>query len=249
VFSIFLLKSRMRLEIEALASLPEIRPGDDLAALIRAAAEIDKSVVLAVAQKIVSKAEGALVDLREIQPSALAQSWAAEWNKDARLIELILAQSRRIVKMDRGVIISETQHGLVCANAGVDQSNVPGSDFATVLPNDPDASAQRLRVSLGCGAVIITDSFGRPWREGLVDIAIGVAGLDALDDYRGRADRHGRKLASTIIAVADQLAAAAGLLMLKADGCPVVLIRGFEWRPAEGSARSLLRKPEQDLFR
>jgi coenzyme F420-0:L-glutamate ligase/coenzyme F420-1:gamma-L-glutamate ligase len=249
VSSIFLLKSRMRLEIEALASLPEIRLGDDLAALIRAAAEIDKSVVLAVAQKIVSKAEGALVDLREIQPSALAQSWAAEWNKDARLIELILAQSRRIVKMDRGVIISETQHGLVCANAGVDQSNVPGSDFATVLPNDPDASAQRLRVSLGCGAVIITDSFGRPWREGLVDIAIGVAGLDALDDYRGRADRHGRKLASTIIAVADQLAAAAGLLMLKADGCPVVLIRGFEWRPAEGSARSLLRKPEQDLFR
>jgi len=249
VSSIVFFASRMRVEIEALGSLPEIRPGDDLAALIRAAAEIDSSVVLAVAQKIVSKAEGAVVDLREVQPSALAQSWAAEWNKDARLIELILTQSRRIVKMDRGVIISETQHGLVCANAGVDQSNVPGDDFATVLPNDPDASAQRLRASLGCGAVIITDSFGRPWREGLVDVAIGVAGLDPLDDYRGRTDRHGRKLASTIIAVADQLAAAAGLLMLKAAGCPVVLIRGFEWRPSEGSARSLLRKREQDLFR
>jgi coenzyme F420-0:L-glutamate ligase/coenzyme F420-1:gamma-L-glutamate ligase len=243
----------MRVEIVALSTVPEVRPGDDLASLIRQAAirqaaEIDRSLVLAVAQKIVSKAEGAIVDLREIHPSALARSWAAEWGKDARLIELILAQSRRIVKMDRGVIVSETQHGLVCANAGVDQSNVPG-DFATVLPSDPDASAQRLLASLGCGAVIITDTFGRPWREGLVDVAIGVAGLDPLDDQRGRTDRNGRKLAGTIIAVADQLAAAAGLLMLKSAGCPVVLIRGYEFQPAEGSARSLLRKPEQDLFR
>jgi coenzyme F420-0:L-glutamate ligase/coenzyme F420-1:gamma-L-glutamate ligase len=189
-----------------------------------------------------------VVDLREIHPSALARSWAAEWKKDARLIELILSQSRRIVKMDRGVIIAETRHGLVCANAGVDQSNVEG-DFATVLPNDPDASARRLLASLGCRAVIITDTFGRPWREGLVDVAIGVAGLDPLDDHRGRTDRNGRKLAGTIIAVADQLAAAAGLLMLKRAGCPVVLIRGYEFQPAEGSARSLLRKPEQDLFR
>ena len=155
--------------------------------------------------------------------------------------------------MDRGVIISETQHGFVCANAGVDQSNVEGDDFATVLPSDPDASAHRLRTSLGCGAVIVTDTFGRPWREGLVDVAIGVAGLDPLDDHRGHADRHGRKLASTIIAVADQLAAAAGLVMKKAAGCPVALIRGFEFQPAQDqsrcSARSLLRKPEQDLFR
>jgi coenzyme F420-0:L-glutamate ligase/coenzyme F420-1:gamma-L-glutamate ligase len=206
-------------------------------------------VVLAVAQKIVSKAEGAIVDLRQIQPSPLARSWASEWNKDPRLIELILAQSRRIVKMDRGVIISETQRGFVCANAGVDESNVPGEDFATVLPADPDASAQRLRESVGCGAVIITDTFGRPWREGLVDVAIGVAGLDPLDDHRGRMDRHGRKLASTIIAVADQLAAAAGLVMKKDAGYPVVLIRGFEFQPAEAFARALLRKPEQDLFR
>jgi coenzyme F420-0:L-glutamate ligase/coenzyme F420-1:gamma-L-glutamate ligase len=240
----------MRLEIVALSSLPEVRPGDDLATLIRdTGAEIGLTDVLAVAQKIVSKSEGAIVDLRAIRPSSLAQSWAAEWKKDDRLIELILAQSRRIVKMDRGVIISETPHGFVCANAGVDQSNVEGDDFATVLPADPDASAHRLRASLGCGAVIITDTFGRPWREGLVDVAIGVAGLDALDDHRGRSDRHGRQLASTIIAVADQLAAAAGLVMLKAAGCPVALIRGFQFPPAAGSARLLLRKPEQDLFR
>ena len=246
--------SRMRLEIVALSTLPEVRRGDDLAVLISQAASqegqtIDRSVVLAVAQKIVSKAEGAVVDLRKIQPSALARSWAAEWGKDERLIELILAQSRRIVKMDRGVLIAETLTGFVCANAGVDQSNVEGDDFASVLPSDPDASAQRLLARLACGAVIITDTFGRPWREGLVEVAIGVAGLDPLDDHRGRTDRYGRKLAGTIIAVADQLAAAAGLLMPKATGCPAVLIRGFQWQPAEGSARRLLRKPEQDLFR
>jgi coenzyme F420-0:L-glutamate ligase/coenzyme F420-1:gamma-L-glutamate ligase len=239
----------MRLEIVALSNLPEVRPGDDLASLIRPAADIDQSVIVAIAQKVVSKSEGAIVDLREIQPSALARSWAAEWNKDARLIELILSQSRRIVKMDRGVIISETRHGFVCANAGVDQSNVPGDEFATILPIDPDASARRLHASLGCGAVVITDTFGRPWREGLVDVAIGVAGLDPLDDHRGRSDRDGRKLTSTIIAAADQLAAAAGLVMQKSAGCPVALIRGFEFQPAEGSARALIRKPEQDLFR
>jgi coenzyme F420-0:L-glutamate ligase / coenzyme F420-1:gamma-L-glutamate ligase len=244
----------MRLEIVALSTLPEVRRGDDLAALIREAAAkegqpIDHSVVLTVAQKVVSKSEGAIVDLRTIQPSALARSWAAEWNKDPRLIELILAQSRRIVKMDRGVLVAETRLGLVCANAGVDQSNVEGDDFATVLPEDPDASARRLRSALRCGAVIVTDTFGRPWREGLVDVAIGVAGLDPLEDYRGLTDRLGRKLASTIVAVADQLAAAAGLLMRKAAGCPAVLIRGFEFRPAESSARALIRPPDQDLFR
>jgi coenzyme F420-0:L-glutamate ligase/coenzyme F420-1:gamma-L-glutamate ligase len=240
----------MRLEIVPLSNLPEIRPGDDLAVLIRDRCEtLDRTIVLAVAQKIVSKSEGAMVDLREMRPSALAQSWATEWKKDARLIELILAQSRRIVKMDRGVIISETQHGFVCANAGVDQSNVPGDDFATILPVDPDASARQLLAGLGCGAVIVTDTFGRPWREGLVDVSIGVAGLEPLEDLRGHNDRHGRKLSSTIIAVADQLATAAGLVMRKAEGCPVALIRGFEFQSAESSARALLRKPEQDLFR
>jgi coenzyme F420-0:L-glutamate ligase / coenzyme F420-1:gamma-L-glutamate ligase len=244
----------MRIEIIALSNMPEVRRGDDLVALIREAATkdrqaIDSSVILAVAQKIVSKAEGAIADLREIQPTALAQSWASEWDKDPRLIELILSQSKRIVKMDRGVLITETRLGHVCANAGVDQSNVGNDDFATVLPKDPDVSAVRLRKGLGCGAVIVTDTFGRPWREGLVDVAIGVAGLAPLEDYRGSADRRGRKLSGTIVAVADQVAAAAGILMRKPEGCPVVLLRGFDWKAAEGSARDLIRTPEQDLFR
>jgi coenzyme F420-0:L-glutamate ligase / coenzyme F420-1:gamma-L-glutamate ligase len=244
----------MRIEIVALSNVPEVRCGDDLAALIRDGAKkehqpIDRSVVLAVAQKIVSKAEGAMADLREIQPSALAQSWASEWGRDPRLVELILSQSRRILKMDRGVLIAETRLGHVCANAGVDQSNVEGDDFATVLPKDPDASAVRLRKELGCGAVIVTDTFGRPWREGLVDVAIGVAGLAPLEDYRGSLDRRGRKLTGTIVAVADQLAAATGILMRKPVGCPVVLLRGFDWKAAEGSARALIRDREQDLFR
>ncbi len=244
----------MHLEIIALSNLPDIRVGASLANLIRdgAASErhaIDHSVVLAVAQKIVSKAEGAVVDLRKIQPSALARYWASEWDKDPRLIELIMTQSKRVVKMDRGVLITETRLGFVCANAGVDQSNVEGDDFATVLPADPDASARRLRDALGCGAVIVTDTFGRPWREGLVDVAIGVAGLDPLQDNRGSTDRRGRKLSGTIIATADQLAAAAGILMRKSAGLPVVLIRGFEWQRIESSARPLIRNPEHDLFR
>jgi coenzyme F420-0:L-glutamate ligase/coenzyme F420-1:gamma-L-glutamate ligase len=244
----------MRIEIVALSNMPEVRRGDDLAALIRDGAKkqqqpIDRSVVLAVAQKIVSKAEGAMADLREIQPSTFAQSWASEWGKDPRLIELILSESRRILKMDRGILITETRLGHVCANAGVDQSNVEGDNFATVLPKDPDASAVRLRKELGCGAVIVTDTFGRPWREGLVDVAIGVAGLAPLEDYRGSLDRHGRKLTGTVVAVADQLAAAAGILMRKPVGCPVVLLRGFDWKAAEGSARALIRNREEDLFR
>jgi coenzyme F420-0:L-glutamate ligase/coenzyme F420-1:gamma-L-glutamate ligase len=244
----------MRIEIVALAGLPEVRPGDDLAALIREAAaaegqSLDKSTLLAIAQKVVSKAEGSVADLREIRPSPLAQSWAAQFGRDPRLVELILSQSRRIVKMDRGVIIAETHLGFVCANAGVDQSNTAGDDFATVLPADPDFSARSLRDALGCGAVVVTDTFGRPWREGLVDVAIGVAGLAPLDDYRGCRDRRGRNLTATIIAVADQIAAAAGLLMRKADGRPAVLFRGLDWRAANSSARPLIRTPELDLFR
>jgi coenzyme F420-0:L-glutamate ligase/coenzyme F420-1:gamma-L-glutamate ligase len=244
----------MRLEIVPLTTIPEVRQGDDLAALIRGAADrenevIDEATVITVAQKIVSKAEGAVVDLRSISPSSLARSWAAEWGKDPRLIELVLSQSRRIVKMDRGVLIVETATGLVCANAGVDQSNVDGEDMATVLPGDPDASARRLHSALGCGAVLITDTFGRPWREGLVDVAIGVSGIEPLSDLRGTSDRHGRKLTATVVAVADQLASAAGLVMIKDSGCPVVLIRGLHWQRAEGSARSLVRDPKSDLFR
>src|SRR5260370_16550031 len=208
----------MRLEIVALSSLPEVRRGDDLAALVRDAAKkeqqpIDRSVILAVAQKIVSKAEGAIANLREIQPSALARSWASEWGKDPRLIELILSQSRRILKMDRGVLITETRLGHVCANAGVDQSNVEGDDFATVLPNDPDASAARLQKELGCGALIVTDTFGRPWREGLVDVAIGVAGLAPLQDYRGCVHRPGRNPTATLLPPPTPLPPTASLLI------------------------------------
>jgi coenzyme F420-0:L-glutamate ligase / coenzyme F420-1:gamma-L-glutamate ligase len=244
----------MRLEITGLSGLPEIRAGDDLGGLIRAAARtegvgIDRSAIVAVAQKVVSKAENAVVDLREIRPSRMASRWAERWNKDARLIELILSQSRRIVKMDQGILIAETQHGFVCANAGVDQSNTQSADHATILPADPDASAKRLRDGLACGAVIVTDTFGRPWREGLVDVAIGLAGFDPLTDYRGTQDRSGRKLASTIVALGDQLAAAAGLTMTKANGCPVAVIRGFQWHPAERDARALIRNPARDLFR
>ena len=244
----------MRLEIVALSGIPDVHRGDDIASLIRDAAKrdqqpLDGSVVLAVAQKIVSKAEGAIVDLREIQPSALAQSWATDWDKDPRLIELILSQSKRIIKMDRGVLIAETHLGCVSANAGVDQSNLEGDDFASVLPKDPDASAARLRAELGCGAVIITDTFGRPWREGLVDVAIGCTGLAPLEDYRGSLDRRGRKLTGTILAVADQLAAAAGILMRKPVGCPVVLMRGLDWKHSQDSARALIRSRKQDLFR
>jgi coenzyme F420-0:L-glutamate ligase / coenzyme F420-1:gamma-L-glutamate ligase len=244
----------MRIEIIALSGFPEIHRGDDLAGLLLESARkdaqpIDSSTVVAIAQKIVSKAEGAVVDLREIQPSAMARSWGAEWGKDPRLIELVLSQSRRILKMDRGVIVTETHLGHVCANAGVDQSNVEGGDFATVLPKDPDGSARALQKKLGSGAVIITDTFGRPWREGLVDVAIGVAGLNAIDDLRGSLDRLGRKLSGTIIAFADQIAAAAGILMRKSAGCPVVLMRGLEWQATEGSAGPLIRNPDQDLFR
>jgi coenzyme F420-0:L-glutamate ligase/coenzyme F420-1:gamma-L-glutamate ligase len=244
----------MGIAIVGLAGLPEVRAGDDLAALIREAAragghKLDAGVVVVVAQKIVSKAEGAERDLRTVEPSALARTWAEVWHKDPRLVEVVLGQSRRIVKMDRGVLIAETHHGFITANAGVDQSNVPGEDRVTLLPQDPDASARRLRAALGCGAVIIADTFGRPWREGLVNVAIGVAGLDPLDDYRGRADHTGKALQATVVAIADEIAAAAGLVMRKTEGVPVALVQGVNWSAGEGSARALIRDPAHDLFR
>lgn len=244
----------MDIRIVGLDSLPEVRPGDDLAQLILAAADharerIAQETIVAVAQKIVSKAEGAIVDLREVEPSEFALRWAGQWGKDARLIELILRQSRRIVRMDRGVLITETHHGFVAANAGTDQSNVPGEHFATVLPSDPDASARALRNRLNCGAVLITDSFGRPWREGLVNVAIGVSGMEPLEDRRGTLDRDRHVLQATIIARADELAAAAGLVMEKAAGVPVALIQGFQRLPAEGSSLPLIRRADLDLFR
>jgi len=244
----------MGIGIVGVRGIPEVRRGDDLGALIRECAAagghaLDTATVVVVAQKIVSKAEGAEADLREVEPSELALSWAAAWQKDPRLVEVILRQSRRLVKMERGVLIAETHHGFVAANAGVDQSNVPGEERVTLLPVDPDASACRLRAQLGCGAVIVSDTFGRPWREGLVNVAIGVSGLEPLEDWRGRADFTGKPLHATVIALADEIAAAAGLVMRKADGVPVALVTGLEWTAAGGSGRALLRDPAHDLFR
>jgi coenzyme F420-0:L-glutamate ligase/coenzyme F420-1:gamma-L-glutamate ligase len=239
----------MDIRITGLSGLPEVGRGDDLAALIRERATPDADTIVVVAQKIVSKAEGAEVDLRGVQPSELARSWAECWNKDARLVEVVLRQSRRIVKMERGVLIAETHHGFVAANAGVDQSNVPGDHRVTILPADPDASARRLRAQLGCGAVIISDTFGRPWREGLVNVAIGVSGMEAMEDWRGRQDYAGKRLQGTTIALADEIAAASGLVMRKDAGVPVALVSGVEWTRGEGSSRTLLRDPAHDLFR
>lgn len=209
--------------------------------------------IVVVTQKIVSKAEGCLVPLDDVEPSALAIEWANRWDKDPRLVELVLRQSRRIVRMDRGVIISETHHGLVCANAGVDLSNV-GADRATLLPPDPDASAERLRRGLSTASggrigVVITDTHGRAWREGQINIAIGVAGVEALRHFEGQHDPTGYELRVTMLATADELASAAELVMGKVDSVPAALVRGLDRALGEGSARELVRPAANDLFR
>jgi len=240
-----------------LQGIPLVRPGDDLAALLVAASRFaDVSLedgVLVVCQKAVSKAEGRIVRLSEIEPSPEAVRIAAEDGKDPRHVEVVLRESARVVRRGPGVLICETRHGFVCANAGVDLSNAPAHDVAVLLPEDPDASARRLRDALlKAGArriaVIVSDTFGRPWREGLVDVALGCVGIAPIADLRGRPDLTGRTLQVTATATADQLAAAAGLLMVKDSGVPAVWIEGLS--PAgEGTGRDLLRDPKQDLFR
>ena len=246
-----------RLVFRALRGLPAVAPGADLAALVAtAAAESGVTLaggILAVCQKIVSKAEGRLVDLRGVEPRDEARKIAAEDGKDPRHIELILRETKRVVRRGQGVLISETAHGFICANAGVDLSNAPGDDVAVLLPVDPDASARRLRDALeanGAGplGVIVTDTFGRPFREGLVDVALGCAGLAPLEDLRGSPDLRGRTLQVTTVATADALAAAAGLLMRKDAGVPAVWIEGVPLGE-DVSARVLLRDPKLDLFR
>jgi coenzyme F420-0:L-glutamate ligase / coenzyme F420-1:gamma-L-glutamate ligase len=246
------------LHVSAVRGIPEIKRDADLAALIaggvaREGRRIEAGDVFVVAQKIVSKAEGATVRLDDVTPSAMAEQWATANGKDARVIEVVLRESRRIVRMDRGILIAETRHGFVCANAGVDSSNV-AAGFVTVLPDDPDASAERLRVALsatfGCPvAVIVSDTFGRAWREGVVNVAIGVAGLQPLLDYRGTADGYGRPLTSTVIAVADELASAAELVTRKSACTPVAIVRGAAEWIGQGTARMLVRDPGLDLFR
>jgi coenzyme F420-0:L-glutamate ligase / coenzyme F420-1:gamma-L-glutamate ligase len=251
-------RPRVHIELIPVVGLPEIREGDDLARLISGAARTagiafrDKDIVV-VAQKVVSKAEGRLARLSTIEPSAQASQLAAKEARDPRLVEIILRESRRIVR-EHPVLIVETQHGFVCANAGVDHSNVPGEDVVTLLPVDPDRSARLIatvlrKLSRKHVAVVISDTFGRPWRLGLTNVAIGAAGIPVLVDLRGTRDRNGKPLQATILAVADELAAAAGLVMGKREGIPVVIIRGYKYRPAQEPATRIIRPAREDLFR
>jgi coenzyme F420-0:L-glutamate ligase/coenzyme F420-1:gamma-L-glutamate ligase len=246
------------LRLFRLPGLPEIQLGDDLPGRIadaahRARISFESGDILVVAQKIVSKAEGAVVRLATIRPSPEAVALAARLKKDPRAIEVVLQQSRRIVRSDH-VLIAETRHGFVCANAGVDHSNVPGEDVVTLLPRDPDQSAKKLAGALRklTGkrvAVIVSDTFGRPWRLGLTDVAIGASGVPVLHDLRGTRDRHGKPLTATVLAVADELAAAAGLLMRKSEGSPAILIRGYRYKPSSDPAANIIRPAAEDLFR
>ena len=237
----------------------EIHPGDSVAhellqALRQSHTRLRDGDILVIKHKIVSKAEGQFVDMANVSPSANSRAWARRYGVDPRVVELALSESKRIVRRRRGVLISETRHGLVCANAGVDVSNVNGGRHALLLPRDPDRSAsslhrefkKRLKVRV---PVIISDSFGRPWREGLTEVAIGVAGMSALHDYRGSRDSHGYRLRASMEAVADELACAAGLVCGKLTRTPVCIIRGFCYRPARGSACDLIRPAAADLFR
>ena len=254
-----------RLIAVALPELPEVRPGDDLGALVVAAwrqlsaSESDLAPrpgdVLVVTQKVVSKAEGRIVRLGEVEPRPEAVAFAERWDKDARQVEVVLRESAEIVRMQRGVIISRTKHGFVCANAGVDASNVAGDDVVTLLPEDADRSAAALRgsiladmgVSVG---VIISDSFGRPWRWGITDVALGVAGFRPLDDLRGSPDTEGRIMSATVVAVADQLASVAELASGKTSRRPLVLIRGARLPEGEGSVvEDVVMPRDDDLFR
>lgn len=250
----------MTISITPITGIPLVQPGDDLAALVlggvsHSGLQLAAGDIVVVCQKVVSKAEGRIARLSEITASPFAQQIAAQTtDKDPRIVEVILRETNRIVKMARGHLIVETGPGWVCANAGVDESNSLGPDIVILLPKDPDASAQRLRAAfaerVGVDvAVLITDTFGRAWREGLVDFALGVAGMEAQLDLRGEHDMSGRELHHTVMAQADALAAGAGLVMRKGDGIPAALVRGYEFRPAEGNAKSLIRAPEFDLFR
>ena len=237
----------------------EIRAGESLAARLLAAARslglrFQDGDILVVKHKVVSKAEGALVALDEIRPSAASQSWALRHGLDARIRELAIRESRRIVRRKRNVLITETKHGFVCANSGVDVSNVDGGRHAVLLPENPDHSAARLRQQLKKQlgveiAVIVSDSFGRPWREGLTEVAIGIAGMRPMVDYRGRRDPHGYSLHATVDAVADELACAAGLVCGKLASTPACIIRGYAYRRGKGGAWELIRPAENDLFR
>jgi coenzyme F420-0:L-glutamate ligase / coenzyme F420-1:gamma-L-glutamate ligase len=247
-----------RYEVIGVEGIGEVRPGDDVARIVVEAASRQSTPLragdlLVISQKIVSKSEGRLLRLSAVTPSAIAVSLAAGLGRDPRLVEVILRESRRVVRMDRGILVTETHHGWVCANAGVDQSNVD-ADMVALLPEDPDRSARALRDAFRAAAggdvgVIVADTFGRPWREGLVNIAIGVAGVAPLKSYLGECDPAGRPLQATILALADELASAAEPVMGKLDRIPAAIVRGLVLAPAEDGSKPLLRDPARDLFR
>jgi coenzyme F420-0:L-glutamate ligase/coenzyme F420-1:gamma-L-glutamate ligase len=248
------------LRIIPITGIGEIDPGADLGDLIYDALRqqqltLQQGDVLVVTQKIISKAEERVVNLEMIEPSEFAKAFAERNDKDARHVEVVLRESKRIVRMDHGVLISETNHGFICANAGVDESNVEGGEFLTLLPDDSDQSAQTIRTRLqqlsheDDIAVIVSDTWGRAWRNGQVNMAIGVAGMEALADYRGQHDAYGYELRASIIAVADELSSAAELVMGKVDRIPVALIRGYRYIQAEGSVHTLTRDSSTDMFR
>jgi coenzyme F420-0:L-glutamate ligase/coenzyme F420-1:gamma-L-glutamate ligase len=243
-----------RLELIGVEGLPEVRPGDDLGRLIGAAASLENGDVLVVAQKVVSKAEGRVVDLRTVTATDEAVRIASDLiaSPDPRMVQVVIDQSVRVLRSHR-VLITETRHGFVCANGGVDHSNVLGDDNLTLLPEDPDASASKLRARLRdvAGAevgVIVSDTFGRPWRLGIVNVALGVAGLSAVLDLRGSLDDAGKPLHATVLAIADEIAAAAGLVMGKTARTPAVIVRGLQLE-GSGTGRDLIRPADEDLFR
>ena len=252
-----------RLEVIALDGIPEIRPGDDLPALVADAVErlaagdaARSGDVMVVTQKVVSKAEGAIVDLTTVEPRPEAIEYGERFDRDPRQVEVVLREARRVVRMANGVVITETHHGFICANGGIDASNVgpESGNIVTLLPQDPDASASRIRAALrgrfGIDIpVVVSDSFGRPWRWGIVDVAIGVSGLLPLEDLRGVVDHDGRVMRSTVRAVADELASAAELALGKAGGRPVAILRGVDVPRGEGSIRDVLMPAATDLFR
>jgi coenzyme F420-0:L-glutamate ligase/coenzyme F420-1:gamma-L-glutamate ligase len=251
-----------RVEIVALDGIPEINPGDDLAAILGDAIErtadllpLRQDDVLVVTQKIVSKAENAIVDLTTVEPRPEAIKFAERWDRDPRQIEVVLREARRVVRMERGVLITETHHGFVCANGGVDASNVgpESGNVVTLLPRDPDASARAIREAVqgrfGVDVpVIVSDSFGRPWRWGIVDVAIGVSGLEPIEDLRGTPDADGRIMKSTVRASADEIASAAELALGKTGGRPAAIVRGAQPRRGEASIADAIMSREFDLF-
>ena len=248
------------IRVIGIQGMPEVQSGDDIAAQIMDAAQaqdtaIEAGDVVVVTQKVVSKAEGRVISIDSVEASPLALAITEGHRRDPRHTELILRESKRIVRMDRGVILSETYHGFNCANAGIDASNIPGSGTVALLPVDPDASARRVRdavrARLGVDvAVVISDTFGRPWRNGAVNIAIGVAGINPMLSYVGQEDEHGNMMYTTVICVADELAATAELVTGKVDAVPVALVKGYAYEPMEDASHwALVRDPDKDLFR